>query len=80
PEAQRSTAAAATMFTNSLVSSGATAAAGILFTQFGYPRILLGLAASAAIIALLCRLLLTPGKTRATAVPKLHPSAFGHVD
>jgi MFS family permease len=80
PEAQRSTAAASTMFTNSLVSSGATAAAGILFTQFGYPRILLGLAASAAIIALLCRLLLTPGRTRATAVAALHPSALGNLD
>jgi MFS family permease len=62
PDAERSTAAAFTMFANSLVSAGATAAAGSLFTQFGYPRILVGIAASAAAVAILCRLLLTQKK------------------
>ena len=59
PEAERSTAAATTMFANSLVSAGATAAAGILFTQYGYTRVLIGIAASATAVAILCRTLLT---------------------
>jgi MFS family permease len=62
PEAERSTAAAMTLFANALVSSAATAGAGILFTQFGYPRVLLAIAASAAAAAILCRLLLAQKK------------------
>jgi sugar phosphate permease len=59
PESERSTAAACTMFANSLVGSVATAAAGALFAQFGYRGVLLALAFAAAAVALLCRLLLT---------------------
>ncbi len=69
PDAERSTAAAATMFANSLISSGATAVAGILFTQFGYSRVLLSLAALIAVVAFLCRLLLTQSKERETIGP-----------
>jgi MFS family permease len=58
PEGERSTAAAMTMFSNSLASSGATAAAGILFTRFGYPPVLAGFSAAAAAVAILCRVLL----------------------
>jgi MFS family permease len=75
PEAERSTAAASTMFANSLISSAATAGAGILFTQFGYPHVLLALAVAAAAVALLCRLLLTQSEERGTTAPAndLHP-------
>jgi MFS family permease len=57
PDAERSTAAAMTMFTNALVSSAATAGAGILFTQFGYTHVLVAIAASAAGVGLLSRAL-----------------------
>jgi len=82
PDAERSSAASMTMFANSLVSSGATAGAGILFTRFGYPHVLLGTAASAACVALLCRLLLTQNKERAATgpAPELRPSALSHLD
>jgi MFS family permease len=58
PESERSTAAAITMFLTSLVSSGATAGAGFLFARAGYPRVLLGIAVLAAVVAALCRILL----------------------
>jgi MFS family permease len=57
PDAERSTAAAMTMFTNALVSSAATVVAGILFTKFGYTHVLVAIAASAAGVGLLSRLL-----------------------
>jgi MFS family permease len=57
PDAERSTAAAMTMFTNALVSSAATAGAGILFTQFGYTHVLVAIAASATGVGLLSRAL-----------------------
>ncbi len=78
PDAERSTAAAMTMFANSLVSSAATAGAGVLLTQFGYNRVLLALAASAAAAALLCRRLLAQNKARRVAdpAPELQISTF----
>jgi hypothetical protein len=53
PERERSTAAAMTLFCNALFQSGATALAGLLFTQFGYPRVLVGIAVFALLDALL---------------------------
>jgi len=53
PERDRSAAAAMTLFCNAVLQSGATALAGILFTQFGYPRVLLGIAVFALLTALL---------------------------
>ncbi len=50
PEAERSIASGVTMFTNALIGSAATAGCGILFTRFGYPPVLLGIA-SVAILA-----------------------------
>lgn len=67
PDGDRSTAAAMTMFSNSLAGSLATAGAGVLFTRFGYPPVLLGLAAAALLIALLFRLLITTTDLRAPA-------------
>ena len=40
---ERSTAAGMTLFCNALLQSLATAGAGILFAQFGYPRVLIGI-------------------------------------
>jgi predicted MFS family arabinose efflux permease len=60
PDAERSAAAAMTLFCNALAGSVATAAAGILLTRFGYPPVLLSLAIVALAIALLFRFLLAP--------------------
>jgi MFS family permease len=60
PDGDRSTAAALMMFCNALAGSAATAAAGVLFTRFGYPRVLLGLAVVALATALLLRFLISP--------------------
>jgi hypothetical protein len=53
PDAERSTASAMTMFCNAVLQSCATAAAGILFVGFGYPRVLMGIAMLAMVAALL---------------------------
>ncbi len=52
PDSERSTAASAVMFGNALVSSGATALAGIGFANFGYAWmfVLLGLVAIAVAV------------------------------
>lgn len=55
PAEERSTAAAMTLFCNAILGSAATAGAGILFTSFGYPRVLTGIAAFAASAAILFR-------------------------
>ncbi len=65
PDAERSTAAAMTLFCNALLGSVTTAAAGILFTKFGYPRVLLLFAVVAFTIALLFRFLLVPQQRNA---------------
>jgi high-affinity Fe2+/Pb2+ permease len=64
PDPERSTAAAMTLFCNALAGSAATAGAGILFTRFGYPPVLLGIAGMAAAIAVLFWLIIPrhPGK------------------
>jgi hypothetical protein len=53
PDKERSSASAMTMFCNAVLQSCATAGAGILFAEFGYPRVLVGIAALALITALL---------------------------
>ena len=58
PDRERSTAAAMTLFCNALAGSAATAGAGILFTRFGYPPVLLGIAGIAAAVAILFWLLI----------------------
>jgi MFS family permease len=69
PERERSAAAAMTLFCNAILQSGATALAGMLFTQFGYPRVLIGIAAFAALVALLFGTLVAPAARRAPAQP-----------
>ena len=53
PVEERSMAAAMTMFCNAILGAAATAGAGILFTTFGYPHVLTGIAAFAASAAIL---------------------------
>jgi MFS family permease len=57
PDGERSSAAAMTMFANALSGAAATSLAGALFTRFGYPPVLLGLALMAAGVCLLFRFL-----------------------
>jgi MFS family permease len=68
PDAERSTAAAMTLFCNALAGSAATAGAGIMFTRFGYPPVLLGIAGLAAAVATLFWLLIP---RRRSSVPLL---------
>jgi MFS family permease len=56
PEEQHSTAASMTLFCDALVGAGSTAGAGILFTRFGYPYVLAGIAALAVVAAMMFRL------------------------
>ena len=60
PDKERTTAAAMTLFCNSLAGSIATAGAGILFARFGYPPVLMGIAAVAMVVAILFRTLIAP--------------------
>jgi predicted MFS family arabinose efflux permease len=56
PEEEHSAAASMTLFCDALVGAGSTAGAGILFTKFGYPHVLAGIAALAVVAAMLFRL------------------------
>jgi MFS family permease len=60
PDKDRSTAAAMTLFCNALAGSAATAGAGALFSRFGYPPVLLGIALLAAAVSLAFRLVIGP--------------------
>jgi MFS family permease len=60
PEEEQSAASSLTLFCNALVGAGSTAVAGLLFAQFGYPRVLVGIAALALMAALLFRTLVAP--------------------
>jgi MFS family permease len=64
PDEERSSASAMTMFCNALLQSCATAGAGILFAQFGYPRVLVGIAALALTVAFLFGYLVAPSDRR----------------
>jgi MFS family permease len=69
PDNERATAAAMTLFCNSLAGSVATAGAGILFGRFGYPPVLLGIAALAMAVAILFRILIAPQSRNVTMQP-----------
>jgi MFS family permease len=69
PDAERSSAAATTLFLNSLASSGATAGAGLLFTRYGYPHVFSGLAVIAVLCAGLVILLMTQTSSENTITP-----------
>ena len=76
PDRERSTAAAATLFCNALAGSAATAGAGILFTWFGYPRVLLGIAVMAAVIAVLFRLLIPRRRNDVPSLSQMQSSSL----
>ncbi len=69
PDPERSSASAMTMFCNALVASASTAGAGILFVQFGYPRVLVGISALAVVAALLFGCFVAPAARRAELQP-----------
>ena len=62
PEEQRSSASAMTMFSNSLLQSIAAVVAGFFLVQFGYPRVLSGIAGLGAVAALLFQFVVVPGR------------------
>ncbi|MES2221691.1 MAG: MFS transporter [Acidobacteriota bacterium] len=53
PDRERSSAASMTLFCNAVLSSAATSLAGILYVRFGYPHVLLGIAALAVLAGML---------------------------
>jgi len=69
PDEERSTASAMMMFCNALAGAGATAGAGILFADFGYPRVLVGIAVLAVVAAMLLRYLIGPQDFRVPLQP-----------
>jgi MFS family permease len=69
PDEERSSAAGITMFCNAVMGSAATAGAGILFTRFGYPPVLVGIAALAVVAAVLFRSLVGSMPSRVPAQP-----------
>ena len=56
-DSERTTASSIMMFCNALVGAGATAGTGILFTKFGYPHVMLGIAVVAVIATVALRFL-----------------------
>ena len=77
PDQDLSTASAMTMFCNTLAGSAATAGAGILFTRFGYPVVVAGIATLALVTAVLFRVLLGQAKGRTVAHPQLSNELLG---
>jgi predicted MFS family arabinose efflux permease len=67
PEQEQSTASSMTLFCNALVGAGSTAGAGILFTKFGYPHVLAGIAVLAVVAAMVFRSLVGPTNRHAGA-------------
>lgn len=65
PDEDRSTASSMMMFCNAVVAAGATSGAGILFGQFGYPRVMLGISALAVTAAILFGALISPARSHA---------------
>jgi hypothetical protein len=60
PVEERSTASSMMMFCNALVGATSTAGAGFLFTRFGYPRVLAGIAVLAVVATIVLRWLVGP--------------------
>jgi len=77
PDQDRSTSAAMTLFCNALAGSAATALAGVLFTRFGYPHVLLGIATAALGIAIFFLLLV---RSVEVGNPPSHPENLTQVN
>jgi MFS family permease len=80
PDQDLSTASAMTMFCNTLAGSVATAGAGILFTRFGYPPVVAGIATLALVTAVLFRLLLGQPKGPTVRHPELTSELLRRTD
>jgi predicted MFS family arabinose efflux permease len=77
PDKDLSTASAMTMFCNTLAGAAATAGAGILFTRYGYPVVVAGIATLALVNAVLFCLLFGQAKGRTVAQPRLTNELLG---
>jgi predicted MFS family arabinose efflux permease len=64
PDRERSSASSMTLFCNAVLASAATAGAGIMYVRFGYPHVLVGISALAALAALLFWMLFGSGSLR----------------
>jgi MFS family permease len=71
PEEDQSSASSITLFCNALVGSGSTACAGILFTKFGYPYVLTGIAILAIVAAMVFRTLVGPSDRSVSVQPQV---------
>jgi MFS family permease len=69
PDEERSTASAMVLFCNALVGAASTAGAGFLFTKFGYPHVLAGIATVAVVAAIVFRSLVGPMDSRVPVQP-----------
>ncbi len=72
PEENRASAAAMTMFTNSLVTAGATSVVGILLVRFSYLPVMIGIAAVETALALLFRILMRDRRTNAMVPERIY--------
>ena len=80
PDEERSTAASGALFCNAVVASGATAGAGILFVRFGYPHVLMGIAAMAFVVAMLFWLLVGSMDRGAPTRPKTEVGSLREIE
>ena len=61
-----------TMFTNSLVTAGATSVVGILLVRFSYLPVMIGIAAVETALALLFRILMRDRRTNAMVPERIY--------
>jgi len=69
PDEERGTASSMMMFCSAVVAAGATSGTGILFVQFGYPRVMQGISALALVAALLFWFFVAPAVRRVRTLP-----------
>jgi cytidylate kinase len=60
-----------TLFCSALIGAGATSLAGILFTRFGYPHVLAGIAVVAVLAAMLFFAQVGPAARRKAVLQQL---------
>jgi MFS family permease len=80
PDEERSTAASGALFCNAVIASGATAGAGILFVRFGYPHVLMGIAAMAFVVAMLFWLLVGSADRGVPMQPKSEVGSLREIE
>jgi hypothetical protein len=80
PDEERSTAASGALFCNAVIASGASAGAGILFVRFGYPHVLMGIAAMAFVVAMLFWLLVGSADRGVPMQPKSEVGSLREIE